>query len=288
MLAVGLSLFPQASIRADDDSVSATYDNLKPSLALVATFRGDKLQSLGSAFCVSSSSSGSVFVTNRHVVEGGDAYEIVRQFPTPARLSARVLRSGTGLRDIAFLEVTEPNIPHVSIDSTPPKEGDRVGIAGYPHTQLLLGALGLGLTPSVHVGTVNALPASGFYIQFDAQTEPGNSGGPLFDPSTGVVEGIVVLKVGQRESNFAIAAAQLLLVASNAHVSFTLADRTVAAPTPSAAVVETASPKNVTGTYKGLVEDSVAGSGEITFTLSQSGDDVSGTFSSIFAGPRSS
>jgi len=67
-----------------------------------------------------------------------------------------------------------------------------------------------------------------------------------------------------------------------------LADRTVAAPTPSAAVVETASPKNVTGTYKGLVEDSVAGSGEITFTLSQSGDDVSGTFSSICVGPRSS
>ena len=76
-------------------------------------------------------------------------------------------------------------VPAVEL-GVPPREGTRVGVAGYPRTQVLFGQLGLGLTPSVHLGTVNALPAGGALIQFDAQIEPGNSGGPLFDANNGV------------------------------------------------------------------------------------------------------
>jgi hypothetical protein len=72
----------------------------------------------------------------------------------------------------------------------------------------------------LHEGTVNALPAGGYFIQYDAQTEPGNSGGPLFDVETAVVYGIVVAKLrSSNESNVAIAANRLSAFLQNAHVA---------------------------------------------------------------------
>ncbi len=207
-----------------DSSLSETYSRLRPSLALIATFKGKTLLELGTGFCVESSERTSIFATNRHVLTGGDTFMVVRQYPEQHVYKARVVRMGQGATDVAFLLVSEGRIPHVTVDRDAPAEGDRIAIAGYPRTQLMLGLGGLGLTPSVHVGTVNALPAGGFYLQFDAQTEPGNSGGPVFDPGTGDVKGIAVLKLGQRESNLAISTAALVALAANAGVHLTYSD----------------------------------------------------------------
>src|ERR1019366_1632282 len=59
---------------------------------------------------------------------------------------------------------------------------------------------------------------NGYYIEFDAQSEPGNSGGPVFDSESGLVYGVVTYKLGDRETNIAIATPDLITFIQNAGV----------------------------------------------------------------------
>jgi hypothetical protein len=43
---------------------------------------------------------------------------------------------------------------------------------------------------------------------------------------------------------------------------------------------------NVTGTFRGTIQDSIAGTGTITVTLAQDGNDLRGTYQTTFADPR--
>jgi hypothetical protein len=104
--------------------------------------------------------------------------------------------------------------------------------------------LGLGLTPSLHEGTVNALPANAYYLQYDAQTEPGNSGGPVFDADTGVVFAIVVAKLRSgNESNIAISDDRIMPFLLNAHVAIDTANRQVAVAAPPPTPLPTPTPE---------------------------------------------
>lgn len=202
------------------EDVSETYAAVRKSIAFVLTAKGGKPLAMGSAFCIYSDARHSIFITNRHVVQGSDAIAVLVQGPTPVTARARALRVSSGF-DVAVLDVPRGNIPALVLAGTLPEEGTRVGIAGYPRTQVLFGQFGLGLTPSLHVGIVNALPGRGAFIQFDAQVEPGNSGGPLFDTSSGRVYGIVTAKVKTaNESNLAVPAFAVAQIARNAHVPF--------------------------------------------------------------------
>lgn len=220
MFASILSLSRPASSETPTD----VYARIKPSLALVETFSGKRLLGIGSGFCISSSRNKSIFITNRHVVAGGDHFVIFLQFPSRKAYAATPLKVSKGILDIALLSVPHGDIPSLTIDVTNPREGDLIGIAGYPKTQLEMLQDGYGLTPSLHLGTINALPAKGFYIQYDAQTEPGNSGGPLFDQRTGYVRGIVVAKFGNRESNLAISIALIHDIVEQSKVILTLGE----------------------------------------------------------------
>jgi V8-like Glu-specific endopeptidase len=164
-----------------------------------------KNYAFGSAFCIASTDSASYFITNRHVINGAsrvDVFLVAR----PGRLySAKVIRTTVGslnwsTLDAAIFEVSTGNIPKLQLSSRNPSEGQAVAIAGFPATQIEFFIDRLGLSPSLHEGTVNALPASGFYIEYDAQADHGNSGGPLFDAKSGLVYGIVTLGIASPAS----------------------------------------------------------------------------------------
>ena len=63
---------------------------------------------------------------------------------------------------------------------------------GYPRaTAKFESILGDDLRPSVHMGIISAVRLGGEIIQFDAQIDHGDSGGPVIDKATGSVVGIV-------------------------------------------------------------------------------------------------
>jgi hypothetical protein len=188
------------------------FGKVVPALAVIAQVdaRG-KVVGFGTGFCVGSNDQHSDFATNHHVIAapaGGPTTLVAILTADPqARHPARIVADSTD-PDIAVIEIDVPNVPALTLSRTMPDTGDDVAIAGFPWNEgqlwgsLLGGAgfrLGVGqhqfppeLQPSYHSGPVSAIHGGGqYYIQYDAITDHGNSGGPLFDPSNGTVYGIV-------------------------------------------------------------------------------------------------
>lgn len=180
-------------------SVSETYQKLKPSLAFVLTEDSQGLAT-GTAFCIGSNATTSYFLTNHHVV--GDAGEIRLLLASGSKklMTAKVLTIADAPLDAAIIAVDEPALPVAMLANDLPAEGRPIAVAGYPAIQIQIAMADMGLSPSVHEGTVNALPGNGQYIEYDAQTDHGNSGGPVFDPSSGAILGIATLGVSSRQS----------------------------------------------------------------------------------------
>ena len=109
--------------------------------------------------------------------------------------------------DLALLQIEGKDFPYLEKgNSSQLKEGDQIAFCGYPYGLLL------GLRPTTHRGMIssispNVLPvistkdlspeikralATKYNIfHLDATVYPGQSGGPLFDPETGKVLGIM-------------------------------------------------------------------------------------------------
>jgi hypothetical protein len=188
------------------------FPKVVPALAVIALVgAGGKIVGFGTGFCIASDGHHSYFATNHHVIAapGGAAPQIVAILTGDpgTRHPARVVADSKD-PDLAILEIDVPNVPALVLSETTPETGDTVAIAGFPWNEgqlwgSLLGGqgfkLGIGarqfppeLQPSYHSGPVSAIHGGGqYYIQYDALTDHGNSGGPLFDPATGAVFGIV-------------------------------------------------------------------------------------------------
>jgi len=140
--------------------------------------RERKVQSLGSGFVVSNDG---YILTNAHVV--GDAQRIIVRLFDHRELRARVV----GLdkqTDVALLKVEAANLPAVKIGNSDKLEvGEWVLAIGSP----------FGLDYTATQGIISALqrslPEESYvpFIQTDVPVNPGNSGGPLIDPSGEVV-----------------------------------------------------------------------------------------------------
>jgi hypothetical protein len=203
-LIAATALAPAASEGAN------AFQHVVPSLAVIAQVGADdKIAGFGTGFCIGSDAQHSYFATNHHVIAGPGKPKIVAILTSdPAtRHPARVVVDSTD-PDLAVVEVDVPNVPPLTLSATMPETGDSVAIAGFPWNEgqlwgSLLGGsgfkLGTGqrrfppeLQPSYHSGPVSAIHGGGqYYIQYDALTDHGNSGGPLFDPASGTVYGIV-------------------------------------------------------------------------------------------------
>jgi hypothetical protein len=176
-----------------------SYSKLRRSLAMVVAEGPDGV-SFGSAFCIASTQKLSYFLTNHHVV--GDLGRVHLVFATrkPDLKDGLVVSVGTGDTDLAIVATNVGNIPHVRLAQTSAIEGQSIAVAGFPSIQFRLAENGLGLSPSMHVGTVNAIAGNGFYVEYDAQTDHGNSGGPLYDVQTGEVYAVVTYGIASNSS----------------------------------------------------------------------------------------
>lgn len=136
-------------------------------------FRGQ-----GSGFIISPDG---LILTNAHVVR--DAKEVTVKLSDRREFTAKVLGSDP-TTDIAVLKIAAKGLPVVRLgDPRQLEVGDRVLAIGAPY----------GLAQTATQGIVSAkgrsLPGDTVvpFIQTDAAVNPGNSGGPLFDGSGGVV-----------------------------------------------------------------------------------------------------
>lgn len=205
--------------RAD---LADTIERIKPSLVVVGTFNKLKSPSFamrGSGFVVGD---GRLVATNAHVIpEATDQDSLMilaRQGsetrPYPAQLVTRDIE-----HDLVLLRITGPALPALALGvSDSVREGQSIAFSGFP----IGGAL--GFSPVTHRGIISsitpiAIPIgnaqqlkdqsirrlrSGAFpiFQLDGTAYPGNSGGPLFDPDSGEVLGIInmVLVKSTKES----------------------------------------------------------------------------------------
>ena len=218
-----LALMAGPGVHAD---LADTIVRVKPSVVIVGTFRvtdSPRFRLRGTGFVVGD---GRQVVTNAHVLP--DASES----STDMGLVVQV-RAGTGEwqsrnatllerdapRDLALLQIDGAPLPALAIkDSDTVREGQSVAFMGFP----IGGAL--GFSPVTHRATVSSITPAALptptaqqlnekairslrigtfnIFQLDGTAYPGNSGGPLFDPESGELLGVVnmVFLKGTRES----------------------------------------------------------------------------------------
>lgn len=221
-LLVALSLLAGIA-RAD---LPDTIARLKPSVVLVGTFKATnspRFQLRGTGFVVGE---GLQVVTNAHVLpedlEQRDAPALVVQVRGSdggwQMRPAEVLEQ-SGEHDLALLRMDGPAAPAMAIgDSARVREGDSLAFMGFPiggvlgfsvvTHRALVSSITAAALPSPTADKLKAQAIRGLrdgtfnIFQLDATAYPGNSGGPLFDPESGAVVGVVnmVLIKGTRES----------------------------------------------------------------------------------------
>jgi hypothetical protein len=204
---------------------SNSYTLITPSLALVISLIDGKHIGTGTAFCVGSNGNGAFFLTNHHVV-GNNAHVAMLLLSDRSRpVRGDVTRIAA--TDAAVIVVRTTSCKPLILSATIPEVGTPVAIAGFPAIQLELARDPTSLEPSFHQGTVASISPDGSLVEYDAQTDRGNSGSPLFDVQTGTVYGLATAvntgTTGALQNNFAISTASLKGFLDNAHanVSFT-------------------------------------------------------------------
>lgn len=212
--------FAAAQTDEGAQSASAAYSRIEPSLALIVARNGNTFVT-GTGFCIGSRESVAYLLTNRHVV-GSDAA------PTVVLMSNRKALRGAVARvsrlDAAVIAVDGTNCTPIALSRSAPPVGTQIGIAGFPSFQVDLSSVDR-LSPSFHAGSVSAMISSGALIEYDAQTDHGNSGSPLFDLATSTVYGLVTYvntgSTGALQNNVAISVAALAPFLTNAVATVT-------------------------------------------------------------------
>ena len=205
---------------------------VKPSVVIVGMFKATsnpRFGLRGTGFVVADAHlpDSNLVITNAHVLQNPaqqdtDAALVVQVRTAGAELQMRTatVLEVDSLHDLALLRFDGAALPGLVLhDSDLVREGQSVAFIGFP----IGGAL--GFSPVTHRGTVSSIAAavlptpraqqlserailslrggSSFDIfQLDGTAYPGNSGGPLFDPDSGAVLGVVnmVLIKNTRES----------------------------------------------------------------------------------------
>ncbi|MBP9931636.1 MAG: trypsin-like peptidase domain-containing protein [Rhodoferax sp.] len=203
-----------------------TVARIKPAIVVVGSYRSTdnpRFRMHGTGFVVSD---GNHAVTNLHVLPEANenmanatlVVQVRREGGELSMRQATVLRVDK-VHDLALLRFEGVAAPALRIgDSEAAREGMVLAFIGFP----IGGALGFSpvthramissITPAamptptarqLNEATIRSVRAGPFNIfQLDGTAYPGNSGGPLFDPASGDVLGVVnmVFIKGSRES----------------------------------------------------------------------------------------
>ena len=221
----GLFAVASVPLGAQADLV-ASIARARLSVVIVGSFRATdspRFRLRGTGFVIAD---GNLVVTNAHVLPDASEDTANMSLVLQLRGSSNELemRQATVLEvdkmhDLALLKMSGAPAPAMVVgDSNTVKEGQSVAFTGFP----IGGAL--GFSPVTHKGMVSSITAISLpmanaqqlnaktirslrdgsfdIFQLDATAYPGNSGGPLFNPDTGEVLGIVnmTLVKGTKES----------------------------------------------------------------------------------------
>lgn len=205
--------------------LGATIERVKPSIVMIGAYHptgSPQFNLYGTGFAVA----GNVIATNAHVVaaarnapEGSTLAVHTAPHGKPEAIRTAKLERSDPVHDLALLSIDGPPLPSLPLgDSSAIREGDAIAFTGFP-----IGGV-LGYSPVTHRGMISAITsiappsqnaqglnerliraikAGPFDIfQLDATAYPGNSGGPLFDPESGRVLGIInmVFVKGSKEA----------------------------------------------------------------------------------------
>ena len=224
ILLVLIVAFFAGPIRAD---LSSTIVKVKPSVVIVGTYKttnSPRFTLRGTGFVVGN---GNMLITNAHVL----LQPTEEDFETALVIQVRTGESDWQMRqakvlevdklhDLALLHFDGAAVPALSVrDSGSVQEGQAVAFMGFPiggalgfspvtHrgmvSSIVKVALPTGTAQQLNEKTIRSLRAGNSFevFQLDGTAYPGNSGGPLFDPDSGDVLGIVnmVFIKGTRES----------------------------------------------------------------------------------------
>lgn len=204
----------------------ATIERVKPAVVLVGTYSATdapRFRFRGTGFVVGA---GNWVVSNAHVLpdagedlKGARLVVQVRTGPESFQMREAQLLDKDAFHDLTLLRISGPPVPALALgDVAQVREGQGLAFMGFP----IGGALGFSsvthkatvsaitraMLPSANSQNLNAKAIKGLregnfqIFQLDATAYPGNSGGPLFDPETGMVLGVLnmVLLKGTRES----------------------------------------------------------------------------------------
>jgi S1-C subfamily serine protease len=211
---LSLLIVPMASAASLPDII----DKVRPSVVGIGTAypprqpnrKGDPVSYRGTGFVVGN---GLQIVTNAHVIpdkldkEHNETLTVFSGRGAVAKAYPATVVSTDALHDLALLEIQGEPLPAMELgDSGRVREGEVVAFTGYPIGMVL------GLYPVTHRGIVAAItpmarpmenarnldavqlkrlrnPFDAF--QLDAIAYPGNSGSPVYEPSTGRVVGVL-------------------------------------------------------------------------------------------------
>jgi len=212
-LIIGMLLSSAPSLAHEEAGASfpEIVKRVSPAIVGIATYnplRSPRTVLRGTGFAILD---GRYVVTNEHVIPKElDEQQrerisiLVGKGRNPDRREARVILVDKK-HDIALLEVSGKKIPSLKLaKGSIIAEGTEIGFTGFP-----IGAV-LGLYPVTHKGIISAVtpvvipqPTAKYLdpkiilqprydvYQLDATAYPGNSGSPIYDVTSGKVEGII-------------------------------------------------------------------------------------------------
>ena len=194
-----------------------TIARVKSSVVAVGTvqkLRSPQFQFLGTGFAVGD---GTLIATNAHVINrplaaGADPELLAVAIPSdnPQKGQVRVVQRvrEDGERDLALLRMSGPPLPALALrNSDLVREGDQFLLTGFPigsvlglfavtHRAMIAAITPIAIPPGdsrkLDAAMIRRLQEGAFPVfQLDATSYPGNSGSPLYDPTTGEVVGVL-------------------------------------------------------------------------------------------------
>lgn len=217
-------VFFAGPLKAD---ISSSIAKVKPSVVIVGTYKSTNSPRFGlrgTGFVVGN---GNLVITNAHVLLQPAQQDVeaalviqIRGAQNELQVRAATVLEVDKLHDLALLRFDGPAAAALNVrDSGSVQEGQAIAFTGFP----IGGAL--GFSPVTHRGMISSIVAAALptpsaqqlnqqairslrggdsfeVFQLDATAYPGNSGGPVFDPDTGDVLGVInmVFIKGTRES----------------------------------------------------------------------------------------
>lgn len=185
-------------------TLASTIARVTPSIVVVSSRTDSGASKIATGFAVKAQG---YLLTAWHAVDLGNVVVGVKSGSGYKSYQAAVIASDPN-HDMALLKI-DANLTPLSLDDAGHTAGEMTAVTGYP-----LGlAIDNHLVPCTSSGIISAirLPASNEegteLLQLDMLLEPGNSGAPVYMPSTGKVIGMVssqIVPANSESSRFRI------------------------------------------------------------------------------------